>query len=107
MNLSLNFYTQWYWKTDLHNLLHFLSLRADPHAAPGWADELDAQASADQVQRDGVWGGVRRAFDCLADPRVLDAVTPKPGEEFDPAAFVPTGPTSPVLPPSLPAPNGR
>jgi len=32
MNLSLNFYTQWYWKTDLHNLMHFLSLRADPHA---------------------------------------------------------------------------
>jgi len=32
MNLSLNFYTQWYWKTDLHNLLHFLDLRADPHA---------------------------------------------------------------------------
>ena len=32
MNLSLGFYTQWYWKTDLHNLMHFLSLRADPHA---------------------------------------------------------------------------
>jgi thymidylate synthase (FAD) len=32
MNLSLNFYTQWYWKIDLQNLLHFLSLRADPHA---------------------------------------------------------------------------
>ena len=32
MNLTLNFYTQWYWKIDLHNLLHFLSLRADPHA---------------------------------------------------------------------------
>jgi thymidylate synthase (FAD) len=32
MNLTLNTYTQWYWKTDLHNLLHFLSLRADPHA---------------------------------------------------------------------------
>jgi thymidylate synthase (FAD) len=32
MNLTLNVYTQWYWKTDLHNLLHFLSLRADPHA---------------------------------------------------------------------------
>jgi thymidylate synthase (FAD) len=32
MNLSLNFYTQWYWKTDLHNFMHFLSLRADPHA---------------------------------------------------------------------------
>jgi thymidylate synthase (FAD) len=32
MNLSLNFYTQWYWKTNLNNLMHFLSLRADPHA---------------------------------------------------------------------------
>jgi thymidylate synthase (FAD) len=32
MNLSLNFYTQWYWKTDLHNLLNFLSLRGDAHA---------------------------------------------------------------------------
>lgn len=32
MNLTLNFYTQWYWKTDLYNLMHFLSLRADPHA---------------------------------------------------------------------------
>jgi thymidylate synthase (FAD) len=32
MNLSLNFYTQWYWKTDLFNLLNFLSLRADAHA---------------------------------------------------------------------------
>ncbi|MDT3381971.1 FAD-dependent thymidylate synthase [Labrys neptuniae] len=32
MNLSLNFYTQWYWKTNLHNLLNFLRLRADPHA---------------------------------------------------------------------------
>ena len=32
MNLTLNYYTQWYWKVDLHNLLHFLSLRMDPHA---------------------------------------------------------------------------
>ncbi len=32
INLTLGFYTQWYWKTDLHNLMHFLSLRADPHA---------------------------------------------------------------------------
>ena len=32
MNLNLNYYTQWYWKTDLHNLLHFLRLRADSHA---------------------------------------------------------------------------
>lgn len=32
MNLTLNYYTQWYWKCDLHNLMHFLMLRADPHA---------------------------------------------------------------------------
>lgn len=32
MNLTLNFYTQWYWKIDLHNLMNFLRLRADPHA---------------------------------------------------------------------------
>jgi len=32
MNLTLATYTQWYWKTDLHNLLHFLSLRMDAHA---------------------------------------------------------------------------
>ena len=28
MNLSLGFYTQWYWKVNLHNLLHFLWLRS-------------------------------------------------------------------------------
>lgn len=32
MNLTANVYTQWYWKVDLHNLFHFLSLRADSHA---------------------------------------------------------------------------
>ncbi|MCI4678436.1 FAD-dependent thymidylate synthase [Rhodoblastus acidophilus] len=32
MNLTLNTYTQWYWKTNLHNLMHFLRLRADVHA---------------------------------------------------------------------------
>ncbi|MBO1076261.1 FAD-dependent thymidylate synthase [Roseomonas marmotae] len=32
MNLTLNTYTQWYWKIDLHNLMHFLRLRADAHA---------------------------------------------------------------------------
>ncbi len=32
MNLPINVYTQWYWKCDLHNLLHFVALRADPHA---------------------------------------------------------------------------
>ncbi len=53
MNLTLNTYTQWYWKTDLHNLLHFLSLRADPHAqyeirvyAETMLDTLDAWVPA-------------------------------------------------------------
>ena len=32
MDLTLNYYTQWYWKIDLQNLFHFLSLRIDPHA---------------------------------------------------------------------------
>ncbi len=32
MTLPLNSYTQWYWKIDLHNFMHFLSLRFDPHA---------------------------------------------------------------------------
>tara|TARA_B100001540_G_C15798911_1_gene638989 strand:+ start:1630 stop:2577 length:948 start_codon:yes stop_codon:yes gene_type:complete len=32
MNLTLNTYTQWYWKTDLLNLMNFLRLRADKHA---------------------------------------------------------------------------
>jgi thymidylate synthase (FAD) len=30
--LTLNLYTEWYWKIDLHNLLHFLALRCDSHA---------------------------------------------------------------------------
>lgn len=32
MNLNLNYYTQWYWKINLHNLLNFVRLRADSHA---------------------------------------------------------------------------
>ncbi len=32
INLPASVYTQWYWKVDLHNLFHFLRLRADPHA---------------------------------------------------------------------------
>ena len=43
MNLSLNFYTQWYWKVNLHNLLHFLWLRGDAHAQyeiRAYADEM-------------------------------------------------------------------
>ncbi|MQA65400.1 MAG: FAD-dependent thymidylate synthase [Alphaproteobacteria bacterium] len=49
MNLTLNFYTQWYWKTDLHNLLHFLSLRADPHAQ--YEIRVYAEAMLDTLRR--------------------------------------------------------
>ncbi len=49
MNLSLNFYTQWYWKTNLHNLMHFLSLRADPHAQ--YEIRAYAEPMLDSLQR--------------------------------------------------------
>jgi thymidylate synthase (FAD) len=49
MNLSLNFYTQWYWKTDLLNLFNFLRLRADPHAQ--YEIRAYAEAMLDTVKR--------------------------------------------------------
>ena len=49
MSLNLNFYTQWYWKIDLHNLLHFLSLRADPHAQ--YEIRVYAEAMLEAVKR--------------------------------------------------------
>src|SRR5579863_5578640 len=49
MNLSLNFYTQWYWKIDLYNLLHFLSLRADAHAQ--YEIRIYAEAMLETLER--------------------------------------------------------
>jgi hypothetical protein len=66
-------------------------LRRHPAAAPGWAAELASQCASDARQRDGVWGGVRRAFDCLADPRVLAACSPPPSEAFDARRFLAEG----------------
>ena len=63
-------------------------LRTSKTAAEGWAEELDEQAAADQRQRGSVWAGVRRAFDSLADPRVLDACSPGPEEAFDAGTFL-------------------
>jgi thymidylate synthase (FAD) len=34
IGLTLGYYTQWYWKIDLHNLLHFIELRIAPDAQP-------------------------------------------------------------------------
>jgi thymidylate synthase (FAD) len=67
MNLTLNTYTQWYWKSDLHNLLHFLALRADPHA------QYEIRAYA-QVMLETVRAWVPLAFQAFRDYR-LDGVT--------------------------------
>lgn len=48
MNLGTNFYTQWYWKIDLKNLLHFLFLRDDSHAQ--WEIQAYAQVLSHIVQ---------------------------------------------------------
>jgi len=63
-------------------------LASEPAAADGWADALDAAASADPRTRDSIWLGVRQALDALADPRVVTAVSPDPGEGFDPSGFI-------------------
>lgn len=59
-----------------------------PGAADGWAEGLDDAINADPRTRDSIWVGVRTALSCLADPRVLDAVTPQGEERFDPAEFL-------------------
>jgi thymidylate synthase (FAD) len=63
MNLPLNVYTQWYWKTDLHNLLHFLSLRADAHAQ--YEIRAFAETMLDTVKR---W--VPLVYEAVADYRM-------------------------------------
>jgi thymidylate synthase (FAD) len=45
INLPLSTYTQWYWKTDLHNLMHFVQLRADPHA------QFEIRAYAEEIMK--------------------------------------------------------
>lgn len=40
--LPVSVYTEWYWKCDLHNIFHFLSLRMDPHAQPEIQDYANA-----------------------------------------------------------------
>jgi thymidylate synthase (FAD) len=67
MNLTLNMYTQWYWKIDLHNLLNFCSLRADAHA------QYEIRVYADAIL-DMVKAWVPAAYDAFRDYR-LGAVT--------------------------------
>ena len=63
MNLTLNTYTQWYWKTDLLNLLNFLSLRAGDHA------QYEIRAYAD-VMIDSLRRWVPITYEAFMDYRV-------------------------------------
>tara|TARA_Y100000992_G_C21236315_1_gene478270 strand:- start:430 stop:1377 length:948 start_codon:yes stop_codon:yes gene_type:complete len=63
MNLTLNSYTQWYWKTDLLNLLNFLALRADSHA------QFEIREYAD-VMMNTVKKWVPTTYDAFVDYRV-------------------------------------
>src|SRR5699024_7370124 len=57
-------------------------------AAGGWAESLESMIEADPRTRDSIWQGVSLALSPLADPRVLDAVSPGPNESFDPEEFL-------------------
>lgn len=63
-------------------------LTTTPNAATGWAESLEAMIDADPRTRDSIWQGVSLALSALADPRVLDAVSPGDDEHFDPEAFL-------------------
>jgi len=63
MNLTLNTYTQWYWKTDLLNLMNFLRLRADDHA------QYEIRAYAD-VMLDTLKKWVPTTYEAFMDYRV-------------------------------------
>jgi type IV secretion system protein VirD4 len=63
-------------------------LTSNPAAATGWAESLEAMIDADPRTRDSIWQGVSLALAALADPRVLDAVSPSEDEQFDPETFL-------------------
>ncbi len=63
-------------------------LGTNPAAAQAWHQGLDSIISADPRQRDSVWAMVSIAFAAIADPRVLDAVSPAEGEQLDPAEIL-------------------
>jgi type IV secretory pathway TraG/TraD family ATPase VirD4 len=63
-------------------------LSTSTRAADGWSEALDSAINADPRTRDSIWVGVRTALASLADPRVLDAITPRPGEDFHPDEFL-------------------
>lgn len=77
------------WTLDPSSAAEAVSiLNSYPNAAMGWGDSLGAMIDADPKTRDSIWQGVSLALAALADPRVLDAVTPGPHEQFDPETFL-------------------
>ena len=64
------------------------TLTDHPEAAEGWGTALNSILSADPKQRDSIWAMVGIAFAALADPQVLDAVSPEKDDGFDPAYFL-------------------
>ena len=76
------------WSLDPATAVEAVTILGRPSAAPGWEDALEQAANADPRTRDSIWLGVRQALSALADPRVLDTVTPRGGESFDPATFL-------------------
>ena len=65
-----------------------LILENHPKAARGWSRILRSMLAQDPKTRDSIWAGVSLAFDCLADPKVLDAVSPEPDDRFNPKRFL-------------------
>ncbi len=63
-------------------------LTTHPRAATAWDKALEAIVAADVKQRDSVWAMVGIAFASLADPNVLDALSPSPNEQFNPDTFL-------------------
>ena len=63
-------------------------LRDDPGAALSWGRALDAIVSAERRTRDSVWAMVANTFAALADPTVLEAVSPGPADALVPEAFL-------------------
>ena len=74
-NLPINCYTQWYWKIDLHNLLHFIALRADPHS------QYEIQAYAD-VMSDIVKKWMPIAYEAFESYRKFSASFSREAIEF-------------------------
>lgn len=75
INLTLNTYTEWYWKINLHNLLHFLALRADEHAQ--YEIRVYAKAMLDIVK---AW--VPYAYEAFEDHKMYATTISKKGMEI-------------------------